>query len=902
MSTLIMSTGTFCTETAIDYPATYLDLNDCELYLPEYNLNKENQTPSLQEQTPTSNIESSTDSCASDSPAPNLLSSEFMTSSYYQLSAGSSPPLQAPTPDSGSSASSIAGDTMTATVTSILDQDWTIAGTYTSDLLSKDNLSNEKVFQSPTYMDASVNLPTSDLQLVESQAPENSLLTYVTESYPSGEAAQNTFNIDSYLLPENNSSPANILFEIPSSVQQNITSEYSQNSVDVQNDYSFHYTDSSSASSPLSSPPTVEPYQQNVLTRKIRPSVSHRHLSQSSPKSHVITGELMRGKQYRHHSYSEGRRQSNITPPSPLANQNAPMKTINSSESVHMGHYNHSEQSFGREVASTGMMSPLPFKKSNSCGPEITHVKQEIPTHHSLSTAPTTYEGILGTSSHDQKQFHAYQESDAISVGSPSVPSSCIYTSGTEQFINSPQRSPQTSIVSPTTSIELPAYQSQQSGFMAQVPNVHDQFEQPHIPASSPYTTHPTSTYYANPLGDTVYTSTYPQTKQMYMPYSVNPAVPDAFITQTQHRFSPLTNRIRKVNSLASSSRPSSEGLCAVCGDNAACQHYGVRTCEGCKGFFKRTVQKKSTYVCLANKNCPVDKRRRNRCQFCRFEKCLAVGMAKEVVRTADLKGRRGRLPSKPKGPKDPVAPPSPPVSFITSLVRAHIDTNPATSNTDLSQFRAPGMKPCSPMRSVREETHYFYELLASCLLVVRQWAEKIPGFCSLSQEDQATLIESSFLEIFSLRLAYRMEIQEGKFIFCNGTALHRDQLYAGFGEWTDSLLSFACNMSELNVDISSFSCMLALSLFQDRPGLRERQRVKELQSMAVSSLKEHVSKSPITSDRPNFFMKLLSIMPELSGLAVNGSRKVYQHTIDSPNVPMPKCLQRGLDLLLNMS
>jgi hypothetical protein len=60
--------------------------------------------------------------------------------------------------------------------------------------------------------------------------------------------------------------------------------------------------------------------------------------------------------------------------------------------------------------------------------------------------------------------------------------------------------------------------------------------------------------------------------------------------------------------------------LCAVCGDNAACQHYGVRTCEGCKGFFKRTVQKNAKYVCLADKNCPVDKRRRNRCQFCRFQ------------------------------------------------------------------------------------------------------------------------------------------------------------------------------------------------------------------------------------------------------------------------------------------
>nr|CAG4648412.1 EOG090X0JXR [Moina brachiata]SVE93394.1 EOG090X0JXR [Moina brachiata] len=69
---------------------------------------------------------------------------------------------------------------------------------------------------------------------------------------------------------------------------------------------------------------------------------------------------------------------------------------------------------------------------------------------------------------------------------------------------------------------------------------------------------------------------------------------------------------------------------CAVCGDNAACQHYGVRTCEGCKGFFKRTVQKGAKYVCLGDRNCPVDKRRRNRCQFCRFQKCLSVGMVKE--------------------------------------------------------------------------------------------------------------------------------------------------------------------------------------------------------------------------------------------------------------------------------
>ena len=77
------------------------------------------------------------------------------------------------------------------------------------------------------------------------------------------------------------------------------------------------------------------------------------------------------------------------------------------------------------------------------------------------------------------------------------------------------------------------------------------------------------------------------------------------------------------------------------------CLDYGVRTCEGCKGFFKRTVQKNAKYVCVADRNCPIDKRRRNRCQYCRFQKCLREGMSPEVVRRDSLRGRRGRLPSK---------------------------------------------------------------------------------------------------------------------------------------------------------------------------------------------------------------------------------------------------------------
>lgn len=69
---------------------------------------------------------------------------------------------------------------------------------------------------------------------------------------------------------------------------------------------------------------------------------------------------------------------------------------------------------------------------------------------------------------------------------------------------------------------------------------------------------------------------------------------------------------------------------CVVCNDKATGYHYGVFTCEGCKGFFKRTVQKQLEYTCKGDGNCEVNQINRNRCQYCRFQKCVAQGMLKE--------------------------------------------------------------------------------------------------------------------------------------------------------------------------------------------------------------------------------------------------------------------------------
>lgn len=114
--------------------------------------------------------------------------------------------------------------------------------------------------------------------------------------------------------------------------------------------------------------------------------------------------------------------------------------------------------------------------------------------------------------------------------------------------------------------------------------------------------------------------------------------------------------------------------LCKVCGDIASGFHYGVHACEGCKvrpkkgyimprlsfslctkntmtqkttftasilhtllpqGFFRRSIQQNIHYkMCVKNENCLIMRMNRNRCQHCRFKKCLSVGMSRDGERS----------------------------------------------------------------------------------------------------------------------------------------------------------------------------------------------------------------------------------------------------------------------------
>ncbi|CBY09397.1 unnamed protein product [Oikopleura dioica] len=83
---------------------------------------------------------------------------------------------------------------------------------------------------------------------------------------------------------------------------------------------------------------------------------------------------------------------------------------------------------------------------------------------------------------------------------------------------------------------------------------------------------------------------------------------------------------------------------CGVCSDKATGLHYGIISCEGCKGFFKRAISNRRVYRCVnGDDSCKMSRKDRNRCQFCRLKKCLQVGMNRKAIREDGMPGGRNK-------------------------------------------------------------------------------------------------------------------------------------------------------------------------------------------------------------------------------------------------------------------
>ncbi|XP_059059774.1 ecdysone-induced protein 78C-like [Achroia grisella] len=305
---------------------------------------------------------------------------------------------------------------------------------------------------------------------------------------------------------------------------------------------------------------------------------------------------------------------------------------------------------------------------------------------------------------------------------------------------------------------------------------------------------------------------------------------------------------------------------CKVCGDKASGYHYGVTSCEGCKGFFRRSIQKQIEYRCLRDGKCLVIRLNRNRCQFCRFKKCLAVGMSRDSV-------RYGRVPKRPReavnseGMQDlarnltvstPVAgvddldPDALRLGVVKELIKlvtaAHRSNNTYTeelrrtlphhpivlqaedSDNEGSGGEEAASSTTDRVTDVRSVLWYNVALrMTPGVHQVVEFSKRLPGFHTLPQDDQLILIKLGFFEVWLTR-ATRLSTNTS-IVFDDGTAITQAQLEVVYdAPFATAMFNYVRSMMRLRMTEEEMAMYTgSLLLCPQRAGLSATDRIDTL-------------------------------------------------------------------------
>ncbi|KAL0969026.1 hypothetical protein UPYG_G00221730 [Umbra pygmaea] len=266
--------------------------------------------------------------------------------------------------------------------------------------------------------------------------------------------------------------------------------------------------------------------------------------------------------------------------------------------------------------------------------------------------------------------------------------------------------------------------------------------------------------------------------------------------------------------------------FCAVCHDYASGYHYGVWSCEGCKAFFKRSIQGHNDYICPATNQCTIDKNRRKSCQACRLRKCYEVGMMKCGVRRerCSYRGTRHRRATQGRGASERLmgvrvrAQRRLEVSSMPHMDMHHAMLTPEQLICCIMEAEPPEIYLMADVKKPFTEVSMMMSLtnLADKELVLMiSWAKKIPGFVELSLTDQVHLLECCWLEVLMLGLMWRSVDHPGKLIFSPDLKLNREEgnCVEGIMEIFDMLLAATSRFRELNLQREEYVCLKAMIL-----------------------------------------------------------------------------------------
>uniref|UniRef100_A0A8C2GIE4 Retinoid x receptor, beta a n=1 Tax=Cyprinus carpio TaxID=7962 RepID=A0A8C2GIE4_CYPCA len=298
----------------------------------------------------------------------------------------------------------------------------------------------------------------------------------------------------------------------------------------------------------------------------------------------------------------------------------------------------------------------------------------------------------------------------------------------------------------------------------------------------------------------------------------------------------------------------SQKRLCAICGDRSSGKHYGVYSCEGCKGFFKRTVRKDLSYTCRDSKDCLVDKRQRNRCQYCRYQKCLAMGMKREAVQEERQrnKEREGEVESTSAANEEM------PVEKILEAEMA------VEQKTELhADGSSGGSSPNDPVTNICQAAD-------KQLFTLVEWAKRIPHFSELSLDDQVILLRAGWNELLIASFSHRSIAVKDGILLATGLHVHRNSAHsAGVGAIFDRVLTeLVSKMRDMQMDKTELGCLRAIILFNpDAKGLSSPSEVELLREKVYASLEAYCKQR--YPDQQGRFAKLLLRLPALRSIGL---------------------------------
>ncbi|KRZ67094.1 Hepatocyte nuclear factor 4-alpha [Trichinella papuae] len=332
------------------------------------------------------------------------------------------------------------------------------------------------------------------------------------------------------------------------------------------------------------------------------------------------------------------------------------------------------------------------------------------------------------------------------------------------------------------------------------------------------------------------------------------------------HIISSETNSEKADNVLAKNSN-SSCATCVICKDRATGRHYGTNSCDGCKGFFRRTVRKKQHYVCRFDQKCVIDRDKRNSCRHCRFQKCLAAGMRKEGPLDTVQNERDQIKRHIQEGKVDSAAQHW--VGFFSMLMEAEKKSSPVRVSVITNASHAGADEKLDSVSKLATLTD-IGEAIKQQLLLLVDWAKALPPFQALALEDQVVLLRAYAAEHLLLGVARRSLPFKDMLLLSNdaciprGHSSHLPDVNHVLLRVLDELVE---PMRELNPDDTEYACIKALLFFnQNITGLHSKNEVKDLRSKVLIGLQTYCAEN--CKKDPLRFGNLLLLLPPLQAMS----------------------------------